>query len=165
MQTHRDSARRAFQPRYAVAAVELAVCLTFVAVLLVGLLQVGRIVQINEILSNAAREGARQASTSLNSYSAVQTTVANYLTNAGITNQSGLTVTVYNVTQSNSGPQFDPSTANWLDQLQVTVTLPYSNVQLVPLPSAPGTVISAQAVWFSNQNQAYPTTITPPPGS
>jgi Flp pilus assembly protein TadG len=165
VQTHRHSAHQAFQPRCAVAAVELAVCLAFVAVLLVGLLQVGRIVQINEILSNAAREGARQASTSLNSYSNVQTTVSNYLTNAGITNQSGLTVTVYNVTQSNSGPQFDPSTANWLDQLQVTVTLPYSNVQLVPLQTAPTTVISARAVWFSNQNQAYPTTITPPSGS
>ena len=63
----------------------------------------------------------------------MQTTVANYLTNAGITNQTGLTVTVYDVTQGNSGPQFNPSTANWLDQLQITVTLPYSNVQLTPL--------------------------------
>lgn len=68
--------------------------------------------------------------------------MANYLTNAGITNQTGLTVTVYDVTQSNSGPQFDPSTANWLDQLQVTVTLPYSNVQLAPFPTSVETTIS-----------------------
>ena len=89
-----------------------------------------------QIVCNAAREGARKASTGVNTYADVQTTVANYLTNAGITNQTGLTVTVYDVTQGNSGPQFDPSTATWLDQLQVTVTLPYSNVQLAPLPQS-----------------------------
>jgi hypothetical protein len=49
--------------------------------------------------------------------------------------------------------------------LQITVTLPYSNVQLAPLLIPPNTVISAQAVWFSNQDQPYPTSITPPPGS
>jgi Flp pilus assembly protein TadG len=161
-------AKRKCQPRCAIAAVELAVVMPLVAVLLVGLLEVGRIVQINAILTNAAREGARKASTGINSYSDVQTTVANYLTNAGITNQSGLTVTVYDVTQNNSGPQFDPSTANWLDQLQVTVTLPLANVQLAPLQflsTDPNTLIIAKAVWFSNQDQSYPTTITPPPGS
>jgi Flp pilus assembly protein TadG len=161
----RSSTRR-FQPRRGTAAVELAVVAPLVVGLLVGLLEVGRLVQANQIVSNAAREGARKASTGINSYSDVQTAVANYLTNAGITNQSGLTVTVYDVTQGNSGPQFNPSTATKLDQLQITVTLPASNVQL-PLISMFGTnnVISAQAVWFSNQDQAYPSTITPPSGS
>ena len=165
MKVHLQSAHRRLQPRCAVAAVELAVIIAFVAILLVGLLEVGRMVQVEQILCNAAREGARKASTGFNSYSDVQATVANYLTNAGITNQTGLTVTVYDVTQSNSGPNFDPSTASYLDQLQVNVTLPYSNVQLAPLPIAPNTAISAKAVWYSNQAQAYPTTITPPSGS
>ena len=120
----------------------MAVLAPFVAALLVGLLEVGQMVQVNQILCNAAREGARKASTGINTYSDVQTTVANYLTNAGITNQTGLTVTVYDVTQSNSGPQFNPSTANWLDQLQVTVTLPYSNVQLAPFPTSVETTIT-----------------------
>jgi Flp pilus assembly protein TadG len=151
--------------RHGTAAVEFAVCAPLIATLLVGLLEVGQLIQVNQIVSNAAREGARKASTGLNTYSDVQTAVANYLTNAGITNQSGLTVTVYDVTQSNSGPQFDPSTASWLDQLQITVTLPYGNVQLVQLPTAPSTVVSARAVWFSNQDQAYPINITPPAGN
>ncbi len=165
MQICYHSSRRRFRPRCGVAAVEMAVLAPFVAALLVGLLEVGQMVQVNQILCNAAREGARKASTGINTYSDVQTTVANYLTNAGITNQTGLTVTVYDVTQGNSGPQFNPSTANWLDQLQVTVTLPYSNVQLAPFPTSVETIISAQAVWFSNQDQAYPTTITPPAGN
>jgi len=143
----------------------LAVVAPLVVGLLVGLLEVGQIVKVNQIVSNAAREGARSASTGVNTYANVQTTVANYLTNAGITNQSGLTVTVSDVTQDNSGPQFNPSTANWLDQLQITVTLPYSNIQLAPLLIPPNTVISAQAAWFSNQDQPYPTSITPPSGS
>jgi Flp pilus assembly protein TadG len=175
MQIHFHPPHRRFQPRCGAAAVELAVVAPLVVGLLVGLLEVGQIVKVNQIVSNAAREGARSASTPItpitatgvNTYANVQTTVANYLTNAGITNQSGLTVTVSDVTQSNSGPQFDPSTANWLDQLQITVTLPYSNVQLAPLPIPANTVISAQAVWFSNQDQPYPTStsITPPSGS
>jgi len=165
MQIYRHSSHRRNQPRSGTAAVELAVVAPLVVGLLVGLLGVGQMVQVNQIVSNAAREGARKAATGVSTYADVQTTVANYLTNAGITNQSGLTVTVADVTQGNSGPQFNPSTANWLDQLQVTVTLPYSNVQLATLPIAPTTVISAQAVWFSNQDQAYPTNITLPSGS
>jgi Flp pilus assembly protein TadG len=159
------SPHRKFQPRCGIAAVEMAVVAPLVVGLLVGLLEVGQLVKVNQIVSNAAREGARAASTGVNTYANVQTTVANYLTNAGITNQSGLTVTVSDVTQGNSGPQFDPSTANWLDQLQITVTLPYSNIQLAPLLIPPSTVISAQAAWFSNQDQPYPTSITPPSGS
>ena len=165
MKIHPHSSQRGFQRRCGTAAVELAVVSPLILILLVGLLQVGRMVQVSQILNNAAREGARKASTGVNTYADVQTTVTNYLTNAGITNQSGLTVTVYNVTQGNSGPQFDPTTANWVDQLQVTVTLPYSNIQLVPLTPPQTTVLGAQAVWFSNQDQAYPTTVTPPAGN
>jgi Flp pilus assembly protein TadG len=165
MQIHFHPPHRGFQLRSGIAAVEMALVSPLVVGLLVGLLEIGQIVRVNQIVSNAAREGARKASTGVNTYADLQTTVANYLTNAGITNQSGLTVTVSDVTQGNPGPQFNPSTANWLDQLQVTVTLPYSNVQLAPLLIAPNTIISAQAVWLSNQDQAYPTSITPPSGS
>jgi Flp pilus assembly protein TadG len=165
MRIHLSSFRRKFHLRSGTAAVELAVVAPFVIILLVGLLEVGRIVQMNQIISNAAREGARKASTGVNTYSDVQTTVANYLTRAGITNQTGLVVNVVDVTQSNAGPTFNPSTAVYLDQLQVTVTLPYANVQLAPLPGFSNYVISAQAIWFSNQDQAYPTTIVPPAGS
>jgi len=154
-------------PRRATAAVEMAMVAPLVASLLFGLLEVGRMVQVNQILSNAAREGARNASTGINSYASMQTVIQNYLTNAGITNQTGLTISIYDVTQGNSGPQFNPSTAAWCDQLQVVVTLPYSTIQLAPglniMPES--TVIYAQAVWFSNQDQAYPSTIVPPSGS
>ena len=160
-----SSPHRKVQPRCGTAAVEMAVVAPLMVGLLVGLLEVGQVVRVTQIVSNAAREGARMASTGTNTYASVQTAVANYLSNAGVTNQTGLTVAVSDVTQGNPGPQFDPSTANWLDQLQITVTLPYSDVQPAPLLLVPTTMISAQAVWFSNQNQPYPTSITPPSGS
>jgi Flp pilus assembly protein TadG len=150
--------------RSGAAAVELAVVSPMVVALIIGLLTVGRIVQMSEILANAAREGARKASTGINTYADVQTTIANYLTNAGVTNQTGLVVSVTNVTQG-TGPTANPSSAVCLDQLQINITLPYSNIRLAPLPMPAGTVVSGQAVWFSNQDVAYPTNLSPPPGS
>jgi Flp pilus assembly protein TadG len=168
MKTQSQSLKHRNQPRRATAAVELAVVMPLIIILLTGLLEVGRMVQISEILNNAAREGARKASTGINTYADVKTAVANYLTNAGITNQTNLTVTVYNVTQSNSGPSFDGTSANWMDQLKITVTLPLNNVQLTQLHilvTDPSTILTATSVWFSNQDQSYPTNITPPSGS
>ena len=154
------------QPRRALAAVELALLMPLLLTFLLGVWEVGRLVQINQIIDNAAREGARKASTGVNTYADVKTTVSNYLTNAGITNLNNLTVQVYNVTQSNAGPTYDPSKAACLDQLQINVALPFNNVRwigLLFLVTDPGTQMNAQAIWLSNQDQSYPTTIVPPP--
>jgi Flp pilus assembly protein TadG len=164
MLTRIHSSRRRLPLRCGTAAVELAVVAPVIAILLVGLLIVGQMMQGSQILASAARQGARTAATGINSYSDVQNSISNYLTTAGI-NQTGLTVTIYNVTQNNAGPTFNPSTANWMDQLQITVTLPYSNIQLVPLGVPSSTVISAQVVWYSTQDQPYPVTVTPPAGN
>ncbi len=44
------------------AAVELAVCLPLICLVLTGLLEVGRITQVAEVMWNSAREAARDAS-------------------------------------------------------------------------------------------------------
>jgi Flp pilus assembly protein TadG len=147
------------------AIVELALLMPVLLILLLGCWEVGRMVQINQILNNAAREGARVASTGLNTYSDVNTVVNNYLTTAGISNVNKLQVQVVNVTQ-NAGPKYDPSQAKQLDQLQVTVLLPFSNVRwnLLYLVTNANTQLTAQAIWCSNQNQAYPGNVVAPPG-
>ena len=48
--------------RQRVAAVEFAMCLPLIVLLLLGLLEVGRIVQISNVIRNGAREAARDAS-------------------------------------------------------------------------------------------------------
>ncbi len=66
--------------RYGAASVELALVLTFVLVpILLGIWEVGRMVEVQQNLYNAVREGGRQASTGQKTIAQVQQTVVNYL--------------------------------------------------------------------------------------
>jgi Flp pilus assembly protein TadG len=66
--------------RSGVAAVELAFLLPLVLIpLLFGMWEVGRLIECQQVVSNAAREGARAASTGQFTDSQVQTIITNYL--------------------------------------------------------------------------------------
>ena len=52
---------RRFNERRGVVAVEAAVMLPFLVIMMFGLWEVGRLIQVNQIVNNAAREGARLA--------------------------------------------------------------------------------------------------------
>jgi Flp pilus assembly protein TadG len=166
--------RPAYPSRRAIAAVELAVAFPILLVFLFGILEVGRLVEMNQILYNAAREGGRQASDNARSYDDVNTAVTNYLSNAGITNLSGLQVQVTNVTTSDSGPgthgagiaDYDPSSASSLDRLRITVSLPFKNVRWLAfnLTTNDSTTLNGQAIWRSMKDNSYPTTVTAPSG-
>jgi Flp pilus assembly protein TadG len=120
--------------RRGVAAVELAfVTLVFVVPMLIGIWEVGRLVQVQQIVSNSAREGARVASqgflingtqgTVTQVFAStgavnVQNTVYNYLYAAGLTNlqPSDVTVTFAFITPrtTNYIPfASDPPGINW----------------------------------------------------
>jgi Flp pilus assembly protein TadG len=102
--------RRSYSSRRrGVAAIELAfVTLLLVVPLLIGIWEVGRLVQVQQIVSNAAREGARVSSQGytinasgaatqikINSGTAsVKEAVYNYLYSAGLTNLQPSDVTV-----------------------------------------------------------------------
>ncbi len=149
--------------RSGIAIVETAVLLLPIFIFtLFGVWEVGRLVQTTQIVSNSAREGARQASTGERSSSTnhpelpfnadyeVQKSVENYLRNAGLplTDTSGtkiFTVRVQNVSQNltadyptGSTPSADPVSSsvqninNGKDVLLVTVTYPYSMVKWSP---------------------------------
>jgi Flp pilus assembly protein TadG len=101
--------------RRGVAIVETAVLLLPLFIFtLFGVWEVGRVLQTHQIVANAAREGARQASTGGRSSSInhpelpyngdyeVQKSVENYLHNAGLTTIDPLTsVTYYTVSVQN----------------------------------------------------------------
>src|SRR5688572_2366527 len=92
--------------RRGVAAVEFAVCLPLLLMLLIGIWELGRIIQVQIILNNAARDGARlaaQANVISTSGSYIQIkystgtpniygAIRAYLTSAGITNLTGLVI-------------------------------------------------------------------------
>jgi Flp pilus assembly protein TadG len=147
--------------RRGVAAVEFAISMMVIGPVLLGLWEVGRLIEVEAILYDAAAFGGRSASIGLNSATQVQTAVTNYLTIAGLSGQSA-TVTVSDLTNPNT----DPTLATTLDQIQVQVTIPWSAVRWSTtsafVPSA--TQLSATVTWYSANPYSYPSSITVPPG-
>jgi Flp pilus assembly protein TadG len=147
--------------RRGVAAVEFAALLPGILTLLVGIWEVGRMAEIQQIMSNAAREGGRQAASGQLTNSQVKTVVKQYLQVAGLPT-TNVTVTVTNLTSNG----VDASQANYQDQIQITVTMPFSDVSWSVLSYAtPATYqLSAQVQWMSVLDRPYPTGAEPPVG-
>lgn len=164
--------------RRGAAIVETAVLLLPIFIFtLFGVWEVGRLIQIHQIVANAAREGARQASTGQRTSSTnhpelpfntdyeVQKAAENYLKNAGLPNVStNCTVRVQNVSKALTAdyptgtmPAADPVSSsvqdinNGNDVLLVTVTYPYQMVKWSPgqffVPNS--RIISSTARWYS----------------
>ncbi|MBV8684955.1 MAG: pilus assembly protein, partial [Caulobacteraceae bacterium] len=55
-------------------------------ILLMGIIEVGRLIEMQQVLSNAVREGARQAATGQLNNTQVQAVVTQYITVAGFSN-------------------------------------------------------------------------------
>ncbi|HKB38613.1 MAG TPA: TadE family protein [Gemmataceae bacterium] len=150
----RASARRG------VAVVELAVLLPFLLVVLLGIWEVGRLIEVQQILNNAAREGARIAAQGqiINQTSAptqiqvnsgtpdVYDTVKNYLTRAGI-DTTGMQLN-FAFTSGNTALT-DPYQATKGQSFQVTVSIPFNNVRWTVLSLTNITQLSATVVWQS----------------
>ena len=96
--------------------------------LMLGVWEVGRMIQVSQILANAAREGARVAAggyvngTAV-TVSTVQTEVQNYLTAAGLPSAAA-TGAQTSLTCLASPVWTDPYQALPLDPFTVTVTIP-----------------------------------------
>jgi Flp pilus assembly protein TadG len=147
-----------------VAAVEAAVVLPIIVLLLMGLWEVGRLVDLSMTVQDAARRGARMAAGGVSggtnvTVSMVQTTVQNYLQAAGFPSAaySAAQVTVTNLS---SHSWTDPWQAQPLDQFSVTVTIPsgapFNSLTWVPSKLTGVSQISAQVEWLSNND----TTVT-----
>ena len=106
---------RTFARRSATACVEFAVVLPILLIFVLGVLEVGRFIQVYEILNAAAREGARQASTGQMTNAQVIAAVTGCVKAAGLPTAQ-LTVTVADLTN----PGIDVSQATILDSLQVS---------------------------------------------
>jgi Flp pilus assembly protein TadG len=144
MIAHTTPGRRHPRGRHGVAAVEFAFALPLLLVILAGIWEVGAIVEVQQILSNAARVGGRQASTGLNTSPQVQQAVTQYLQAAGL-RTGNVNVTVTNVTSGG-----DVSNANQMDQLTVTATIPFKDVawDLLYYVVPAGSQLSGTATWY-----------------
>jgi len=148
--------------RSAVACVEFALVLPILLTLVLGVLEIGRYVQVRQIVTSASREGARQAASGQMTNAQVINVVTGYIQASGLPT-ANLAVTVLDVTQ----PAVDVSQATQLDKLQVTVSIPYSGVRWSTTNyfTNATTKITATSFWYSTVPQAYPSNITAPTGS
>ena len=135
--------------RRGIAALEMALVAPLLVFLLLGLWEIGRLAEAQQILSNAAREAGRQASTGMKDTSQVQQAALIYIQTAGLSS-AGVTVTFTDMT--NSGVT-SPQTASQLDQLKITVVMPASNVRWLAMsPLFSGNNLTATSCWYSMNN-------------
>jgi Flp pilus assembly protein TadG len=148
--------------RRATACVECALILPVLVIFVLGLLEMGRYIEVRQILTSAAEEGARQASAGQVTNAQVVNIVTGCVAASGLPT-TGITITVADLTN----PGTDVSQATCLDNLQVTVTLPFVNVRWCSslLVTNATTLVDATVYWVSSLPQAYPGNVTAPTGS
>ena len=151
---HRPTRRRG------AAAVEFALVLPVLVILMVGLWEAGRIIQVQQILSNAAREGARVAAQgqtiNLNSSPTqiqvstgtpnVTDTVVNYLRQANL-NVTAADVTVEFAFTTGNTALTDPYQGVKGQIFRVTVRLPVNKIQWLALQLSGLTQMEATVSW------------------
>ena len=101
---------------------EFAVVAPIFLLLVFGMIEYGRMVMVQQVITNASREGARRAVLDGTSNSDVVTTVDSYLQSGSI---DGATVTV---TPTN------PEDAEFGDPVTVTIDVGFSQVSWLPSP-------------------------------
>jgi Flp pilus assembly protein TadG len=126
--------------RRGVAVVEFAVVAPVFFLFVFGMIEFGRMVMVQQIITNAAREGTRVGILPGATTSQVTTAVNNYLAAGSI---SGATVTV------NPSP---PSSAAYGSSVTVTVSIPFTSVSWTPAPFFLGsTTLNAQCIMRTEQ--------------
>jgi Flp pilus assembly protein TadG len=134
--------------RRGAALVEFAFLIPVLLTLLLGIWELGRMVETQQVVSNAAREGGRMAASGILTNDQVIAGVRNYLQTSGLTTTAAnnATITVTNLTSN-----LDCTVANQEDQLHVAVTVNYNDVRWTTLNLIAGnnTTISAAADWDS----------------
>ena len=108
--------------RLGAATVEFAVVVPVFFLLVFGMIEFGRMVMVQQVITNASREGARQAVLDGATTTEVTNAVKSYLTSGSIT---GATITV------SPNP---PSNAAFGDPVTVTVSIPFTKVSWLPSP-------------------------------
>ena len=170
--------------RAGLAAVELAVCLPFFVVVILGVWEVGRFLEVQQTLDNSTREGGRQASTGKKTNVQVTDSVyqnlvgANQFIPAGASvatsdkytgkdlvrtytvTKSGMTTFKFTVGVDNITADRDATEALQMDVFRVTVSYPSDAVRWLTVGRlvANGTNLTAKSEWCAMAD--VPLTVT-----
>jgi Flp pilus assembly protein TadG len=158
------------------AAVEFACCLPLLMMILTGMLQVGRITEVQQVAWNSAREAARDASVGQANLSAVAANLLMYLQSAEQTafgkghttsfispvitlpantygytcwdNTANRELFTMSFSDITNTAITDPSVMNKLDVYQLGVSIPYASVALTSAVPISGTTrFGVAVVW------------------
>jgi len=130
-----------FRSQKGAALIEAAVTIPLILLIAVGIFEFGRAYQTWQVLTNAAREGARLAVISGSTDANVTTTVRNYMQAGQLDNYATATVTITRnvaLTGSDTGSQVQ---INYPFQFMVLQPV----IQLIDSASTTGTPITMQA--------------------
>lgn len=120
--------------RLGAAATEFAVVAPIFILLVIGMIELGRGLMVQQVLVNASRVGARQAIAVGSSSADVQAAVVDYAQGVAV---SGVTVNV--------SP--DPAGATAGTMISVEASVPYGSVSWLPAPwFLGGTMLTAESV-------------------
>lgn len=171
-----------------VAAVEFAVCLPVLIVLLAGLWEVGRCVEVQQVMWNSAREAARDASLGQDPLSTVASNLTTYLQAAEPTafgsghstsmispvislptgtkgytcwdNTANCELFTMTFSDKTATSVTDPTAMSQLDRYEIGVQVPYKSVAWSPLAQITGlTRLSVTVDWASMVDSPF--SITP----
>jgi Flp pilus assembly protein TadG len=107
--------------RRGIAATEFAIVAPVFFLMVIGFIEFGRALMVQQVLINASRVGARMASTTSATTATVTSAVQSYANSVSV---SGVSVSV--------SP--DPATASVGTPVTVTTTVPFSNVSWMSSP-------------------------------
>jgi Flp pilus assembly protein TadG len=134
---------RSFRKQRGAAAVEFACVLPVFVILVFGMIEYGRMVMVQQMLTNATREGARQAVVDGATIGTVRTTVKDYVSAGGITLlDSEITVSP------------DPSAATSGTPITVSVQLAYTKVSWFPPMFLGSTNLNSASVMRRESSQS-----------
>ena len=109
--------------RRGASAVEFALVAPVFILLVFGMIEFGRMVMVQQLLTNASREGARRAVLDGSTVDDVKSLVQQYLTDTSVT-----------VPLENISVTPDPTTAEFGDPITVSVSVAYPDVSWLPAP-------------------------------
>lgn len=125
--------------RRGAATVEFAVVIPVLLMFILGIIEIGRMVMVAQVNTNASREAARYAAQGGADSATVETHTRNYLTAAGIRDAaagSGSAVTVAIETQPSNGTTWvavaDPSALPSGTPIRVTVSANFNQQSWLP---------------------------------
>ena len=129
--------------RRGAAAVEFAVVAPLFFLLVFGMIEFGRMVMVQQIMTNASREGARVGVLDGVTETDVEGAVQNYLSTASVAGAETDVVAIDDVTQMEK--LF--ALSDYGDAIKVTVTVPFDQVSWLPSPMfLGGNTLSATTV-------------------